>query len=168
MNSVKRTFYCLSLHWATVCFYFIKQACSRRCSQGTQGAKPPKIFVIFVFLCFKTRYPKQNTILLLKSNICPPFCAPTNFSKAPRSTRKVFVGVQKQYWWNVKMGVRRKFSRGGKSTICILFKLLTMQCKWTFIKRFTLFTPQRECIMFRQLSQKCGSFTAMLLFHSCT
>jgi len=43
------------------------------------------------------------------------------------------------------MGVRRNFSRGGNVDILlIVFKLLTMQCKWTFTKRFTLSTPQRK------------------------
>ena len=97
-----------------MCFYFINQACSRRRNQRTQGDMPPKFFVVYVFLFLQTRYPKQNTMLLLKSNICPPFCAPTNFPRAPWNTRKVFVGVQKQYWWNVNMGARRKFSRGVK------------------------------------------------------
>jgi len=40
------------------------------------------------------------------------------------------------------MGVRRNFSRGGNAEILlILFRLLTMQCKWTFTKRFTRSAP---------------------------
>jgi len=39
------------------------------------------------------------------------------------------------------MGVRRNFSRGNIKNLLILFRLLTMQCKWTFTKRFTLSTP---------------------------
>ena len=43
------------------------------------------------------------------------------------------------------MGVRRNFSRGGNvEVLLIIFNLLTMQCKWTFTKRFTLSTPQRK------------------------
>ena len=39
-------------------------------------------------------------------------------------------------------GVRRNFSRGGNMEILlILFRSLTVQCKWTFTKRFTVFTP---------------------------
>jgi len=39
------------------------------------------------------------------------------------------------------MGVHRNFSRRGGVNVkilLILFRLLTMQCKWTFTKRFTL------------------------------
>ena len=40
------------------------------------------------------------------------------------------------------MGVRRNISRGGSIDILlILFRLLTMQCKCTFTKRFTLSNP---------------------------
>jgi len=33
---------------------------------------------------------------------------------------------------------------GNLDILLIIFKLLTMQCKWTFTKRFTLSTPQRK------------------------
>ena len=37
------------------------------------------------------------------------------------------------------------FQRGGGSRqFAYLFRLLTMQCKWTFTKRFSLSTPQRK------------------------
>jgi len=55
------------------------------------------------------------------------------------------------------MGVRRNFFQGGaKSTFrlgLILFRLLTMQCKWTYTKRLTLSTSQRKCPMLRQQLQ---------------
>jgi len=39
------------------------------------------------------------------------------------------------------MGARRNFSRRGKVEILlIVLRLLMMQCKWTFTKRFTLST----------------------------
>jgi len=67
------------------------------------------------------------------------------------------------------MGVRRNFSRGIE-ILLIFFRLLTMQCKWTFTKRFTPSTPQRKSPMLRQQSQNMGfvgsigSFSLMLLF----
>ena len=44
------------------------------------------------------------------------------------------------------IGVRSNFSRGGGNvdTLLTIFKLLTMQCKWTFTERFILATPQRK------------------------
>jgi len=47
------------------------------------------------------------------------------------------------------MGVRRNFSVGGGNVIILLifFRLLMLQCKWTFTKRFTASTPQRKCTM---------------------
>jgi len=51
--------------------------------------------------------------------------------------------------------------------LLILFRLLTMQCKWTFTKHFILSIPQRKCPKLRQQSQKCASLTTMLPFHSC-
>ena len=61
------------------------------------------------------------------------------------------------------MGVRRKFSRGvGNVDILLkIFRLLTIQCKWTFIKRFTLSTRQKKLPMIRQQWQKCASLTVM-------
>jgi len=53
-------------------------------------------------------------------------------------------------------GRLKKFSRESNVDIwLIFFRLLTMQCKWTFTKRFILSTPQRKCRMLRQQSQKC-------------
>ena len=46
---------------------------------------------------------------------------------------------------NVAMGVRRNFSRWSKVDILlIILRLLTLQCKWTFTKRFPVSTPQRK------------------------
>jgi len=43
------------------------------------------------------------------------------------------------------MGVRRKFSRQDNvGILLIFFRLLTLQCKWTFTKHFTVSTPQRK------------------------
>ena len=43
------------------------------------------------------------------------------------------------------MGGRRNFSKGGNVDILLIFfRLLTLQCKWTFTKRFTVSTPQRK------------------------
>jgi len=43
------------------------------------------------------------------------------------------------------MGGHRNFSRGGNADILVvIFKLLTLQCKWTFTTRFTVSTPQRK------------------------
>jgi len=47
------------------------------------------------------------------------------------------------------------FPGGGKVDILlIIFRLLTMQCTWTFTKRFTLSTPQRKCPVLRQQSKR--------------
>jgi len=55
---------------------------------------------------------------------------------------------------SLTMGVRRKFSWGGNADISlILFRLLTMQRKWTYTKRLTLSTPQRKCPVLRQQLQ---------------
>jgi len=71
-------------------------------------------------------------------------------------------------------GRPQKFFQGGQSRhFLILFRLLTMQCKSMFTKRFTLSTPQRKCPMLRQQSQKLrfvgsnASFSLMLLFTPC-
>jgi len=46
------------------------------------------------------------------------------------------------------MDIRRNFSLWGNTIfLLILFMLLTMQCKWTFTKRFPLATPQGICFM---------------------
>ena len=69
------------------------------------------------------------------------------------------------------MGVGRYFSRRGEVDILLIFfRLLRMQCKWTFTKRFTVSTSQRKCPMERQQSRKMRfvgsntSFSLMLLF----
>jgi len=47
-------------------------------------------------------------------------------------------------------GCPQKIFHGGNAdTLLILCKSLTMQCKSTFTKRFTLSTPQRRCPMLR-------------------
>ena len=67
------------------------------------------------------------------------------------------------------MGVRKNFtSRGKLDVLLILFRLLMMQCNWTFKKRMILPAPQRKCPTLRQQSQKLLFVSAaMLLFHSC-
>ena len=59
------------------------------------------------------------------------------------------------------------FPGGGKVDILlILFRLLSMQCTWTFTKRFTLSKPLRKCPIFGNSPKICVSLAAMLLFHS--
>ena len=68
---------------------------------------------------------------------------------------------------SITMGVCRYFPGDNVDILLILFRLLTMQCIWTFTKRFTLFTPQRKCSIFRQQSQKLRFVdAAVLLIHS--
>jgi len=46
------------------------------------------------------------------------------------------------------MGVRKTFSRGWNvDNLLIIFRLLTLQCKGMFTKRFTVSAPQRKCSM---------------------
>ena len=53
-------------------------------------------------------------------------------------------------------GRPQKFFQGGNIDILlILFRLLTMQRKCTFTKRFALSTPQRKGPILRKKSQKC-------------
>jgi len=68
--------------------------------------------------------------------------------------------------WDMYMGIRRNFSRGGNVDICLSFSGC-WQCKQTFTKYFTLSIPQRKCRMLRQQSHNCASLAAMLLFHWC-
>jgi len=62
------------------------------------------------------------------------------------------------------------FPEEGKAEILpILFRLLTMECKWTFTKRFNISTPQSKCPILRQQSQKLlfvgrNAFSLLLLF----
>jgi len=72
-----------------------------------------------------------------------------------KSSWKISVGMV------VIMGVRRNFSRGGKVDILlVIFKLLTMQCKWTFTKRCTLSAPQNaQC--FGNNYKKCALLAAI-------
>jgi len=57
----------------------------------------------------------------------------------------------------------QKFFQGGNVDILlILFKLLTMQCEWTFTKRFTLHTLQRKCLVLRQQSQQSQKCTSLV------
>ena len=52
------------------------------------------------------------------------------------------------------MDMRRKFSRGDNvGILLILFRLLTIQCRWMFTKCFTHSTQQRKIHMLRQESQ---------------
>jgi len=62
-------------------------------------------------------------------------------------------------------GRPQKFFQGGNVVIfLILFRLLTMQCKLTFAKRFTVSAAQRKCLMLQQRNshKKCTSLSAML------
>jgi len=45
---------------------------THRRSQGCKGAIPPKFLENVVILCFESRFSKQNSVILLKSNILPP------------------------------------------------------------------------------------------------
>jgi len=40
--------------------------------EGPRGQCPPKFLEHIVFLCFDRRYPKQNSVICLKSSILPP------------------------------------------------------------------------------------------------
>ena len=64
-------------------------------------------------------------------------------------------------WVNVAMGVRRNISRSQRGILHIFFKLLTLQCKCTFTKRFTVSTLQRKCPM-----KVRAPFAAILKFFS--
>ena len=49
----------------------------------SQGAMPfPKFLACTVILCFERWYPKQNSVIRLKSNILPPNLSPKNFGLA--------------------------------------------------------------------------------------
>jgi len=80
------------------------------------------------------------------------------FRTCAKSRANTFIFTEKLFTkarWLILMGVRRKFSRGGNVDILlILFRLLTMQCKWTFKKRFSFSTPQRKLPMIQKQSQK--------------
>jgi len=73
------------------------------------------------------------------------------------------------YNWNCNsveyMGIRRNFSRGDNvGILLILFRLLTIQWRWRFTKRFTLSTRQRKFHMLRQESQKLHFVGSSLFF----
>jgi len=56
----------------------------------------------------------------------------------------------------------------GIQILFILFRLVMMQCNWTFIKRITLSISQRKCAMLGQQSQNLRFVDeAMILLHSC-
>jgi len=61
------------------------------------------------------------------------------------------------------MGVCRNFSRVGatSSFLLIFFRLLTLQCSWTFTKHFTVFTPLRICP-----TKACAPFASSLKYFS--
>ena len=62
-----------------------------------------------------------------------------------------------------KHGRPQKVIQGGGNVdiLLIIFKLLTIQCKWTFTKRFTLSTSQRKWPMLPKKSQKCAPLAAI-------
>jgi len=52
----------------------------RRRRGGERGYAPPKFLENIVILCVERRFSKQNSVIRLKSNICPPkFFGPPNF-----------------------------------------------------------------------------------------
>jgi len=76
------------------------------------------------------------------------------------------------------MGVRRNFSVGGNvEMLLILFKLLTMQCKWTFTKALAHFTAiitkihfigsnsQVHCDKFKLQNRLSADFSSRVLFY---
>jgi len=63
---------------------------------------------------------------------------------------------------------QKLFQGGNVDILLILFRLLAMQCKWTFTKRFTLSTTQIKCPMLRQELQKCASLAATIIYTSIT
>jgi len=59
----------------------------------------------------------------------------------------VIISSSTRYLSELTMSVRRKFSREDKVEILLrptLFGLLTIQRKWTYTRRFTLSTPQKN------------------------
>ena len=69
--------------------------------------------------------------------------------------------------FTVFMSVRRNFcSADNVNIFLILFRLPTMQCKWTFTKHFTLSTSETKCPMLWKQWQICASLAAMLRFHA--
>jgi len=62
---------------------------------------------------------------------------------------------------NVGMGVCRKFStRDNLDMLRIIFRLLMIQCKRTFAKRFTISRAQRKCPMLGQQQARRQDFAA--------
>ena len=59
-------------------------------------------------------------------------------------------------------GRQQKIFQGGNVDILlIIFKLLTMQYKWTFMKRFTVSTSQRNYPCYGNNHKKCASLAAI-------
>jgi len=59
------------------------------------------------------------------------------------------------------MGIRRNFARGyNVGILLILFRLLTIQCRWRFTKRFTLSTSQKNFICYGKSHKNCTSLAA--------
>jgi len=64
----------------------------------------------------------------------------------------------------IHMVVRRNFSWVGKVDFFILFRLLTMQYKRTFTKRFTFLHSKENALCYGNSRKQCASFEAMVLF----
>jgi len=50
----------------------LQSACSIGVARGAHGAYPTTFLAYIVILCFGRRYPKQNSVIRLKSNILAP------------------------------------------------------------------------------------------------
>ena len=62
------------------------------------------------------------------------------------------------------MIVRRNFFRGGVEILLILLRLLTMQSKRTFTKRFTLSAPKEIAPFYGNSYKKCTSLAAIVRY----
>jgi len=56
----------------TVVFNLATQTPDIGVARGSRGPYPPTFSEHIVILCFKRRYPKQNSVICLKSSILPP------------------------------------------------------------------------------------------------
>jgi len=76
---------------------------------------------------------------LCKHTSCTVTFQEHHFLMLVRTTKKTLLSG------DLIMGIRRIFSMGcNVDSLLILFKLLTIPCKWTFTKRFNLATAQAK------------------------
>jgi len=62
------------------------------------------------------------------------------------------------------IGIRRNFSSGGNVAILlVIFRLLTMQCKKTFPKRFTHCMQKEIAPFYGNSHKKCNSLAAIAI-----